>query len=175
MKKFLLAAALVVASLSANAQVYLGGGVSLHSEDPGEGDTKTTINLVPELGYKLDDKLSIGVKLGYEHSKQGDKSSNDYTFEPYVRYTFAKWNKVGVFGEAGFGYTHFEDKVENEIGSATVTVKTKANKCILAFVQVFLSTLQTTSHSLQRLDGWAIQATSSMLMALRLRPTSVLI
>ena len=70
MKKFLLVAALVVASLSANAQVYLGGGISLHSEDPGEGDTKTTINLVPELGYKLDDKLSIGVKLGYEHSKQ---------------------------------------------------------------------------------------------------------
>lgn len=128
MKKFLLAAALVVASLSANAQVYLGGGISLHSEDPGEGDTKTTINLVPELGYKLDDKLSIGVKLGYEHSKQGDKSSNDYTFEPYVRYTFAKWNKVGVFGEAGFGYTHFEDKVEKEYDHATVTAKTKANK-----------------------------------------------
>ena len=60
MKKLLLAAAFVVASLSANAQVYLGGGVSFHSEDPGEGDTKTTINLIPELGYKLDDKLSIG-------------------------------------------------------------------------------------------------------------------
>lgn len=103
MKKLLLAAAFVVASLSANAQVYLGGGVSFHSEDPGEGDTKTTINLIPELGYKLDDKLSIGVKFGLEHSKQGDASSNDYTFEPYVRYTFAKWNKVGVFGEAGFG------------------------------------------------------------------------
>ena len=68
-----MAAAFVVASLSANAQVYLGGGVSFHSEDPGEGDTKTTINLIPELGYKLDDKLSIGVKLGLEHSKQGDK------------------------------------------------------------------------------------------------------
>lgn len=127
MKKLLLAAAFVVASLSANAQVYLGGGVSFHSEDPGEGDTKTTINLIPELGYKLDDKLSIGVKLGLEHSKQGDKSSNDYTFEPYVRYTFAKWNKVGVFGEGGFGYKHFEDKVEKEIGNTTVTAKTKAN------------------------------------------------
>ena len=125
MKKLLLAAAFVVASLSANAQVYLGGGVSFHSTDPGEGDTKTTINLIPELGYKLDDKLSIGVKLGLEHSKQGDASSNDYTFEPYVRYTFAKWNKVGFFGEGG--YKHFEDKVEDKVGGATVSVKTKAN------------------------------------------------
>ena len=128
MKKFLLAAALVVVSLSANAQVYLGGGVSFHSYDPGEGDTKTTINLIPELGYKLDDKLSIGVKLGYEHSKKGDASSNNYAFEPYVRYTFAKWNKVGVFGEAGFGYKHFEDKEEEKHGSTTVSTKEKANK-----------------------------------------------
>ena len=59
MKKLLLAAAFVVASLSANAQVYLGGGVSFHSEDPGEGDTKTTINLIPELCNKLYDNLYI--------------------------------------------------------------------------------------------------------------------
>lgn len=128
MKKLLLAAAFVVASLSANAQVYLGGGVSFNSHDPGEGDTKTTINLVPEIGYKLEDNLSIGVKLGYAHSKQGDVSSNDFNFEPYIRYTFAKWNNVGFFGEAGFGYTHYEDKVEKDVAGATVSVKTKANE-----------------------------------------------
>ena len=32
-----------------------------------------------------------------------------------------------MFGEAGFGYKHFEDKVEKEYDNTTVTVKTKAN------------------------------------------------
>lgn len=127
MKKIVMAAAFVVASMSANAQVYLGGGLSLHSEDPGVGDTKTTIKILPEIGYKLEDNLAIGIKLGYAHTKQGDVKTNDFNIDPYIRYTFARWNKVGFFGEAGFGYTHHETTKEIQEGPVTVSSKVKSN------------------------------------------------
>lgn len=125
MKKIMFAAALLVASLSANAQVYIGGGVGLHSITPEsvEGapapDDITTIKLSPEVGFKLDDKLSLGLAVGYDHSKQGDVKNTTWSLDPYVRYTFAKWNNVGFFGEAGFGYQHSEKNTK--VDEAEVT------------------------------------------------------
>lgn len=112
MKKIMLMAAIMVASVSASAQVYLGGGLSFHSYDPGAGDTKTTIGILPEIGYKLDDQISFGIALGYEHSKQGSVKNNAFSIEPYFRYTFVRWNNVSLFGEAGFGYTHTEETTD---------------------------------------------------------------
>lgn len=126
MKKIMMVAALAVASLSANAQVYLGGGVSFDSykNENISKDTKTTIALRPEIGYKLDDQISFGIGLAYAHSKQGNVKSDEIGFEPYLRYTFARWNNVSFFGEVGFGYTHDEDTKEV---SDNVEVKSKEN------------------------------------------------
>lgn len=113
MKKIMMVAALAVASLSANAQVYLGGGVSFGTSKDAHPekvsvDSKTTIALRPEIGYKLDDQISFGIGLTYAHSKEGNFKTDSYGFEPYLRYTFARWNNVSFFGEVGFGYTHDE-------------------------------------------------------------------
>lgn len=132
MKKLMIMAAFLLATISASAQVYIGGGVSFHSTKPQtvEGvdvDTKTAISILPEIGYKLEDNLSIGIGLGYSHSKQGDRKDDAFSIEPYIRYTFAKWNKVGFFGEAGFGYQHTKNSVEKEIGNSTLETSTKEN------------------------------------------------
>lgn len=118
----------MVATISASAQVYIGGGINFGSHDPGEGETTTSIGLRPEIGYKLDDKLSIGIGLGYNHSKTGDFKTDNWRIAPYARYTFAKWNNVAFFGEAEFAYEHSEDVTETRLGNATLTTtKNKYN------------------------------------------------
>ncbi len=117
MKKLMMAAALAVASLSANAQVYLGGGINFGTSKPAHAEgydpeSTTSIGLRPEIGYKLDDQISFGIGLGYNHSKTGDYKTDNFSIEPYLRYTFARWNNVSFFGEAGFGYTHSENNVD---------------------------------------------------------------
>lgn len=115
----MLAVAMMVATISASAQVYVGGGINFHTIDDGSDNNKTVIGIRPEVGYKLDDKLSIGIALGYNSTKQGDVKSSDWSIAPYARYTFAKWNNVGFFGEAEFAYGHSEDKYD--AGSASLT------------------------------------------------------
>lgn len=132
MKKFLMMVALAVTTLSANAQVYIGGGVSFHSTKPQsyEGvdvDTKTSVAILPEIGYKLEDNLSIGIGLGYSHTKNGYTKYDAFSIEPYIRYTFAKWNNVSFFGEGGFGYEHTKNAVEKENGNTKVETSTKEN------------------------------------------------
>ena len=114
MKKFFLGLAISVISISANAQVYVGGGLGFssvkeaHHEDV-DVDTKTTFSLVPEIGYQLDEKLAVGVGLGYSHSKYGDLKGDAFSIEPYARYTFAKLGNVDLFIEGGLGYQHTKD------------------------------------------------------------------
>ena len=126
MKKIMMVAALAVASLSASAQVYVAGGVSFDSykNENVSKDTKTTIALRPEIGYKLDDQISFGIGLGYSHSKQGDFKNDMFSIDPYLRYTFARWNNVSFFGEVGFGYKHTE---ETEEITNNVEAKSKEN------------------------------------------------
>ncbi len=125
----MLAAAMMVATISASAQVYIGGGINFNSHNPGEGDNTTTIGIRPEIGYKLDDKLSIGIGLGFDHSKTGDKKTSDWKIAPYARYTFAKWNNVSFFGEAEFAYGHNENTVETDLGEiGGYTAKTSVTK-----------------------------------------------
>jgi len=114
MKKIMLVVALMVATVSANAQVYVGGGLGFSSDKPqhAEGvDVKTTTSyhILPEVGYKLDDKLSVGIQLGYSHSKAGEDKKDEFTIAPYARYTFVKWGNVGLFTDAQFLYNHVKD------------------------------------------------------------------
>lgn len=123
-----MAAALVAASLSANAQVYVGGGLSVHSYDNASDYKKNTIEIIPEVGYNIDDKLAIGAEFGYSHTGfEGDVKSDMFKFEPYLRYTFAKWNNVSLFGEFTVGYQYDKASVEKEVAGQDVEVSTKTN------------------------------------------------
>ena len=117
MKKFFLGLAISVISISANAQVYVGGGLGFSSvkeahHEKVDVDTKTTFSLVPEIGYQLDEKLAVGIGLGYSHSKYGDEKSDAFSIEPYARYTFAKLGTVDLFIEGGVGYLHTKNTEE---------------------------------------------------------------
>ena len=133
MKKLMLMIAFMAVAFSANAQVYIGGGIGFNSYKPAhhektDVDTKTTINLVPEIGYKLDDNMSIGLMLGYGHSKKGEFKTDNFKIEPYIRYTFVRWNKVSLFGEGSFGYQHSKDTETLEDNDMEIEVSKKTNK-----------------------------------------------
>ena len=75
MKKILMTmvAALGLA-ISANAQVYVGGGFSVKSNDDGK-TTYTTYKFLPEVGYNLNDNWAVGMVFGWSGAtKGGDKT-----------------------------------------------------------------------------------------------------
>ena len=96
MKKIVVFLFVVMAALTAKAQVYVGGSISLWHDDD---DDATTFMLAPEVGSELTEKWSVGAELMLSHSKQkvgehGDKLKwTGFAFAPYARYTFFE-NKI---------------------------------------------------------------------------------
>ncbi|MCH5176708.1 MAG: outer membrane beta-barrel protein [Prevotellaceae bacterium] len=118
MKKIILTAIVAVASLGANAQIWVGGQLGFNisdREDLGEGKT-TTFSIAPEVGYTLNDKFDLAIALRESNTsvKDGD-SSNTFTVNPYARYTFFQTGKVGFFVDGGFsvGVQSFDGSDDN--------------------------------------------------------------
>lgn len=65
MKKLFLTLAVAAASLTASAQVYVGGEVGLWRN---KDANHTNFTIKPDLGYKLSDKWDLGIGIGYEHN-----------------------------------------------------------------------------------------------------------
>lgn len=115
MKKFLLSlAAATMLTVSANAQVYLGGNFGVSSSKAGDNDSQTEYAVLPEVGYNFNNDWAVGTVVGFgkgtpmgiaETNSVG--SRNYFTVQPYVRYTFVHSKYVNVFTDLGFGYTHY--------------------------------------------------------------------
>ena len=85
MKKILLMAAFAVATLTANAQVWIGGGLGFNYEKPKDVDAATIINIAPQVGYVLDEKFGLGLELQLQlfNKQAGDKTNIQVA--PFVR------------------------------------------------------------------------------------------
>ncbi len=107
MKKIILTALVAVASLSANAQVWLGGSLGFNYEKEsvkhGGDASNTTFTIAPEIGYSLSDKWDIALALNESliSVKDGD-TMNTFSINPYARYTYYTTGKVGFFLDFGF-------------------------------------------------------------------------
>ncbi len=111
MKKILTAIVLMVCAISVKAQVYVGGSAGLWYDH----DAKTTsFSLLPEVGYKFNEKWNLGTEIGIDLKGNSGSTSTTFIFTPYSRYTFAKAGKVNFFcdgtlelavskGNTGFG------------------------------------------------------------------------
>ena len=103
MKKILLMAAFAVASLTANAQVWVGGGLGFNTQKAKDADAQTVFNIAPQVGYNLDEKLSLGLELGLKVANEAAGDYTDVTVAPFVRYTYAKMGIASLFVDGGFG------------------------------------------------------------------------
>lgn len=115
MKKIFMTLAAVCFAATMNAQVYVGGSLSVNawSSQKNAGDrSETTFKIMPEIGYNINDAWAIGTVIGYESDKwTGVQNLSESAFKiaPYARYTFAKSGKVNFFVDGGFGYTTAKD------------------------------------------------------------------
>ena len=96
MKKLILVAVAALLALTAHAQFYVGGQVGLRASS---GYTNLTI--LPEVGYNLNENMSIGTVIGYDFESWKDTETRG-TFEinPYFRYSFLQLGHVSLFADA---------------------------------------------------------------------------
>lgn len=104
MKKFFVIMAMAVMAVSANAQVYVGGGVGLASISVSGGDDVTAFKLLPEVGYNFNQDWAAGVAFGWAGINKGGEKA--FSVNPYARYTFVHTDLVNVFIDGGVTYEH---------------------------------------------------------------------
>ena len=126
MKKIILTALVAVASLAANAQIWVGGEVGFTADKTTfDGDkigNGSYFNLIPEIGYTINDKFDIALGIGISHyngngrvygvagndfvsQEMGDHiNRNTFMLNPYVRYKFAKAGDFTFFVDGGFAF-----------------------------------------------------------------------
>ena len=115
MKKVFLSIVMMFIAFAASAKWYAGGtvGLSIHTANAdGESASATSFAIVPEFGYKFNDKWAAGLALGI--SASSTSSYNSLICNPYARYTFAEAGPVRFFAEGAIG---IEGAVSSE-GSA---------------------------------------------------------
>ncbi|MBO6190750.1 MAG: hypothetical protein IKR63_06970 [Alloprevotella sp.] len=99
MKRILLTAVVALLTLSASAQVYIGGAAGFWRNP---SDNTTQFKVAPEVGYCLSNKWAVGMALGYQYNYDDGASSNSVAINPYARFTFAKFGPVSLFADGGF-------------------------------------------------------------------------
>ena len=118
MKKIMMTLAAVCVAATMNAQGYIGGSLGFSSNKTNNGNvTSTQFAIAPELGYKLDDKMSVGVALGFGYGKTKNDITNaeakttTFDIKPYLRYQVLTFGKANIFVDGGldFGMSKSED------------------------------------------------------------------
>ena len=102
MKKIVLLLLVVCATVSMNAQVYVGGTAGFWSNDKDDAD-ETSFVIAPEIGYNFNEKWAIGAELGYGYGKKQGVKDDALFINPYARYTYCETGIVRLFLDGGFG------------------------------------------------------------------------
>ena len=100
MKKVFLTLALMLTTMAASAQFYVGGGLSFTNTKV-SGNDNTTFILSPEIGYKLDKSFAIGAILEYQSLE--DKMTS-YAISPYLRCTMIKKGNFTLFADCALEF-----------------------------------------------------------------------
>ncbi len=126
MKKSLLAllfaVALAVPAMAEN--MWIGGSLGYSNTNPKEGDSTTSWTIEPEFGISLDEKLDLGIDLGYSYDENGwdeltglDGKMTTIGIAPFVRY---KMFEIGDFAFLAKGSIFY---ASTKLDDADVDVK----------------------------------------------------
>lgn len=117
MKKLLLSLAILMGvSVGIKAQevghFWVGGSVGFNSNKTDNEDRHTNYKIIPEFGYVVSSNIGVGVKLGYAHDESGASKikQDEFTVNPFARFSFLKGDIGGLFVDGGAGYTHSKIK-----------------------------------------------------------------
>ena len=120
MKKIMMTLAAIAFAATMNAQVYVGGSLGFH-HDKHDENKNTKFEVMPEIGYNLDDNFAVGMVIGFTTGKttnevagiKTEDKTSSFKVNPYLRYTFLKLDKVNVFVDGGL-YYEFEKLGDND-------------------------------------------------------------
>jgi hypothetical protein len=162
MKKILLTLVAIMAiSTFASAQLYVGGTVGVNTAG---GKTKALdgvetakpktfgFQIAPNIGYSLDNNLSLGAKLDINYFKNTDNldwnSTTTFGITPYMRYAFFTVGKFQVNLEAGFGLAFGSNKYKDMPSSEknSISVFNVYAVPVLTYGLTKNITLETTLH-----------------------------
>ena len=133
-KKMLLLAMLALSTLGVNAQYFVGGSFGFTSSKLSNGGADqdgSSYQILPEFGYQLDEKLSVGIQVGYAHGyaafgslsttdflntatnfismytdiSEDDMKLNSFSFAPFARYNVLELGPANVFIEGSVRYS----------------------------------------------------------------------
>ena len=118
MKKTVVLLLMTLATFTANAQIWLGGeiGVSTNKTTLGSDqmNSSSCIEIAPEVGYSLNDRWAVALRVGYTHLNNYEiqlidittmGNCNQFSIEPFVRYTAFRANNVSFFFDGGVHYS----------------------------------------------------------------------
>lgn len=116
MKKILMTLAAAFVAVSMSAQVYVGGSFGFTSFDD-SNKSHSAFKFMPEVGYNLDENMSLGVALGYKQGstslawelKNPNEDLKTFSIMPYLRYKFVNFGPVTVFADGALEYEHIDD------------------------------------------------------------------
>jgi len=105
--------------ISVNAQevgqLWMGGSFGFWSSKvAGGGESLTNFQLLPEIGYAVNDDIGIGVRLGYQSIESIDyddyyadkERDNVFLISPFIRWAFLKGHFGGLFLDSGVSYAY---------------------------------------------------------------------
>ncbi|MBQ9361911.1 MAG: outer membrane beta-barrel protein [Bacteroidaceae bacterium] len=132
MKKIILTALVAVATLSANAQFYVGGALGFQGKtnkvDDGKGgttnETKSTFTIAPEVGYSINENWDAGIALNFQLKNK--KQGNTIGGEIYGRYNYLKTGIATLFVELAAGF-NADKKYYDKDGNAYKELDDKGN------------------------------------------------
>lgn len=129
MKKMFLMAAMAVASMTANAQMWIGGSVGADFDHTNNSKTVSKFTLSPEVGYNLNEKFAVAMAINYNLTNTNPKVGvahqvHTFSVAPYARYFFAQSGKVGFFVDGGVicGINRLGGHFGGDMADATLTV-----------------------------------------------------
>ncbi|GHT38857.1 hypothetical protein AGMMS49965_03390 [Bacteroidia bacterium] len=137
MKKYvLLVAAMVVGTVSASAQFFVGGSLDYRSY--GLSST-SSLSFVPKVGYVISDKLEVGAHISYESNDEVQDVLDDYGFPKMDSDGQTQTTTVSV-STTGFGafgrYKFLESDKLSLWGQATLGMKSPEGMSILSLSAV---------------------------------------
>lgn len=130
MKKLFAILILFACVATAHAQYYVGGSFGFTSTSVKDGESGSSFKIIPNLGYQVNEDISVGLQIGYSHGlasfgslstsdvksmlsnvigyysdiNMDDMKLNGFTIAPYLRYNLIKTGGLSVFLEGYLGY-----------------------------------------------------------------------
>lgn len=110
----------LMAIMSADAQVYVGGSFNLTHDKNADA---TNFTIAPEVGYNLNKNWAIAAEIGYTHLKRREIKTNAFSFAPYARFSFFEKGIIRLFLDGGVGISTYKEEDEDNVNGFEIGIK----------------------------------------------------